>query len=68
MMEKSSFFNKCSWENWISACRKLKLDPCLSSCTGINSKWINDFNIRPETFNLVQERAREYIGTNKYRQ
>jgi hypothetical protein len=39
-------FNKCCWENWISAYRKLKLDPCLTSCIIINSKWIKDFNIR----------------------
>jgi hypothetical protein len=25
---KDSLFNKC-WENWISSCKKLKLDPCL---------------------------------------
>jgi hypothetical protein len=37
--------------------RKLKLDPCLSLCTSINSKWIKDLNIRPETLKLVQETA-----------
>jgi hypothetical protein len=44
-------------ENWISDCRKLKLDPCLSFCTSINSKWIKDLDIRPETLKLVQERT-----------
>jgi hypothetical protein len=37
--------------------QKLKQDPCLSPYTSINSKWINDINIRPETLKLVQERA-----------
>jgi hypothetical protein len=35
--------------------QNLKL--CLSPCTSINSKWIKDLNIKPETLNLVQERA-----------
>jgi hypothetical protein len=59
---------KCCWENWISACRKLKVDPCLSPCTSINSKFgFKHLNIRPETLMLLQERARnmmELIGTD----
>jgi hypothetical protein len=35
---KDSVFNKHCWENWISTCRRLKLDPCLSACTKINLK------------------------------
>jgi hypothetical protein len=54
---KDSLFNKCCWANWISAHRKLKLGPCPSYCTSINSKWIKDLNIRPKTLKLVQERA-----------
>jgi hypothetical protein len=38
------------------------------SCTSMNSKWIKDLNIRPETLKLVQERTGntlEAIGINK---
>jgi hypothetical protein len=52
-----SLFKKYCWGNWLSACRKLKVDPCLSPCTNINSKWIKDLNIRPKTLKVVQERA-----------
>jgi hypothetical protein len=63
-----SFFNKCCWEKWLSAWRKLKLDPFLSPCTTINSKWIKDLNIRLEALKLVQRRAGntlEGIGIGK---
>jgi hypothetical protein len=65
---EKNFFNKCCWEKWLSACKKLKLDPCLSQCTSINSQWIKDLNIRPETLKLGQERAgntMEEIGIGK---
>jgi hypothetical protein len=54
---KDSLYKKCCWENWTSACRKLKLDPCLSLCTSINSKRSKDLNIRHNSLQLVQERA-----------
>jgi hypothetical protein len=62
---KHSLFNKWYWENWISTCRGLNLDPSLRPCTSINSKWIKDLNVRSETMKLVQERTGkilEHIG------
>jgi hypothetical protein len=54
---RDNISNKYYWKHWISTCRKLQLDPFLSPCTSISSKWIKDLNIRPETLKLVQERA-----------
>jgi hypothetical protein len=54
--EKTVSLINC-WVKWLFACRKLKLDPCLSPCTSINSKWIKDLYIRPKTLKLLQEKA-----------
>jgi hypothetical protein len=60
---EKSLFNKWCWEKWLSACRKLELDPCLSPCPSINSKWIRTLISDPKTLQLVHERAGNILET-----
>ena len=39
------------------ACRKNKIDPYLSPCTNLKSKWIKKLHIKPATLNSVEEKV-----------
>jgi hypothetical protein len=63
--KKDSIFNKCCWFNWLSACRKMQIDPFLSPCTKLKSKLIKDLHIKPDTLKRIEkkvEKSLEYKG------
>jgi hypothetical protein len=48
-IEQSCFeieINKWCWHNWRLSCRRMRIDPFLSPCTKVKSKWIKELHIK----------------------
>ena len=48
--------------------RRMQIDPFLSPCTKVKSKWIKELHIKPESLKLIEEKvgkSLEDIGKGK---
>ena len=52
---QDKLFNKRCWESSTSICRQIKQDPWGAPYIKINSKWIKNLNVTPQTIKLLKK-------------
>jgi hypothetical protein len=55
--KKDSIFKKWYWLNWQLSCIRMRIDPFLSPCTKLTSKWIKELHIKPGTLKFIEEKV-----------
>jgi hypothetical protein len=66
--KKDSIFNKWCKHNWWLTCRRMRIDPFLSLCTKVKSKWIKELHMKTETVKLIEKKvgkSLEDMGTGE---
>ena len=52
---KADLLSKWCWEYWTATCKRMKLDYFLTTYTKLSSKWVEDWDVIPQTIKLIEE-------------